>query len=140
MKNIILSVGLTLLFALNAENEISQTNVENVLQQEVAGAVALENNELPVITGAGIGENSFDKAESKNESVYKPLTQEELKQLTESLSDEEKKIFQEFIDFISNSFSSWKKTNEFEAVEKMLEAKNINLNILISIIPSKKSN
>ena len=156
MKNFILAFGVFFSFVLNAENKIeeeqvyvNQINSENHqlpavsnISNNDSGNNQSENQQLPVVSAISnndSGNNKVDNVDNKFESSYKPLSQEELKALTDSFTVEEKQIFQEFIDFISNSFSSWKKSKQFEAVETMLESRNINLNILISIIPSKKN-
>lgn len=73
----------------------------------------------------------------KQEVQYIPLTEAENQALKESFTEEEQKSFQEFFQTLSNSLQSVTETEIFNKVQKMFEARNTSLNIVLQLIPTK---
>lgn len=92
------------------------------------------NDTIESIESSSAAESNLNQ---KKNTQSVPLTEEEAKNLLESLTTEEKIQFQNFFNDLANALESVREKENFKKIESLFENKGISLNIVLSVIPSK---
>ena len=86
---------------------------------------------------SGLDPNCINECQQECMMEAQALTPEEFQNIMKSMSEEDKILFQQFIDMISKSFGSWELSKEYLEIQESLKKYNIGLQISVNINPFK---